>query len=235
MNLLVIIPAFNEEENIPFVSQDIGELKDNAILIDDGSTDRTLEVSRKEGFNTISLPFNTGIGGVMQTGFRYAIMHGYDIAVQFDGDGQHRRDQIERIIKPVVEGRADIVIGSRLHEGDYRFPFLRLLGIKWFSFLLRILTGKKVSDVTSGFRCYGRNAIEVFKDHYPVDYPEVESLLFAIRKGLRIVEVSVKMRERVSGRSSITPFKAIYYMVKVSLGLLIGAMMNIPKREVIWI
>lgn len=229
MKLLIIIPAFNEEDNLPLVAQDLGELIRDSVVINDGSKDKTGDIARNLGFHVINLPFNLGIGGSVQTGLKYALENGYDIAVQFDGDYQHRADQIKNIVEPAEKKDADLVIGSRVLAKEYSFPFLRRLGGRWFSLLLYLLAGVRVSDPTSGFRCYGRKAIECFAENYPEDYPEVESILFGSKKGLKIHEVPALMRARTKGRSSISAFKAIYYMVKVTLGLFIGSIRAFKK------
>jgi len=223
MKLLIIIPAYNEEDSLPLVAQDLRELISNSVVIDDGSKDRTGDIARNLGFSVVSLPFNLGIGGSVQTGLKYALENGYDIAAQFDGDYQHRADQIENIVEPVKKGTADLAIGSRVLAKKYSFPFFRRLGGRWFSLLLYLLAGVRVSDPTSGFRCYGKKAIECFAQNYPEDYPEVESILLGSKTGLKIQEVPALMRIRTRGKSSIGVFKAIYYMIKVTLGLLIGS------------
>ncbi len=219
---LIIIPAFNEEGNLPLVAADLGPWVDSALVIDDGSTDRTAEVAQALGFRVVRLPFNLGIGGAMQTGFRYALRHGYERAVQFDGDHQHRADQLSNILNPVITGEADLAIGSRVLAGGYRFPFLRRLGSVWFSFLLKLLGLLGVTDPTSGFRCYGGKAIKFFVDNYPDDYPEVESTLLAAKKGLKVADVPAEMRCRKLGSSSIDSVNAVYYMIKVTLALIVG-------------
>ncbi len=229
MKLLIIIPAYNEEDSLPFVAADLGDLIKDSVVINDGSRDNTGDIARNLGFRVIDLPFNIGIGGSVQTGLKYASDNDYHVAVQFDGDFQHRADQIENILEPVKRGEADLVIGSRVLAKGYRFPFLRRLGGKWFSFLLYLLSGVRVTDPTSGFRCYGRKAIEYFSKNYPEDYPEVESVLMGSKIGLRIQEVPAFMRARTKGRSSIGAFKAVYYMIKVTLGILIGSLRAFKK------
>jgi len=224
MRFLLIIPAYNEEKNIPKVAEDIGELIKDAVVINDGSTDNTRDVARKSGFAVIDHPYNIGVGGAVQTGLKYASTKGYEIAVQFDGDFQHRADQIENILKPVLADEADLVIGSRVLAGDYRFPFFRRIGSRWFSLLLSLLYGVKITDPTSGFRCYGKKAIEFFSINYPEDYPEVESIIYALKAGLRVVEVPALMRPRTSGRSSIGFFQSFYYMLKVTTGVILSSL-----------
>lgn len=229
MRALIIIPAYNEEENIPKVAEDLKESIHNAVVINDGSTDKTLHVAALFGFKVINHPYNIGVGGAIQTGLKYALLRNYDIAIQFDGDGQHRADQIKNIIEPVIAGEANLVIGSRLLAGGYKFPFLRKIGSRWFSLLLYIFGGVRVTDPTSGFRCYGREAIEFFSRYYPEDYPEVESIIYASRAGLKIKEVPALMRHRVAGRSSIGLFQSIYYMLKVSLGVILSSLRRMGR------
>ncbi len=222
--ILIIIPAYNEQENIAGVIEDIrthfpaGDI----LVVDDGSSDRTASIARGCGANVASLPFNLGIGGAMQTGFQYAERMGYDMALQFDGDGQHLAEEIGSLLEPVAEGRVDIVVGSRFLEANsYRAPFFRRLGILIFSRVLSRILGMRVTDTTSGFRAANDKVIRFFSRSYPEDYPEVESLVLLHRGGLRIAEAPIRMRERRGGRSSITPVRSAYYMVKVLLAVFI--------------
>jgi len=221
---LVIIPAYNEEANLPFVLDDLKDFPGDRLVVDDGSTDATREIARRLGANVVSLPFNLGIGGAVQTGLIYALRNGYDYAIQFDGDGQHRADQIDRIVREVVDGGADLAIGARTLPEGYKCGFSRKIGSLIFCLLIRILTGRRIDDPTAGFRCYGPNAIRLFSLSYPDDYPEVESIITASRNGLAIVETPVLMRPRQSGHSSINRRKSAYYMLKVTLAMLIDAM-----------
>ena len=227
-NILIIIPAYNEEENISVVVEDLmnhlDEIEtDQIVIIDDGSTDGTAEVARSIGATVITLPYNLGIGGAVQTGFLYAAQNDYDIALQFDGDGQHKADQISRLIEPVLTGRVDVAIGSRfLVEKGYRTPFFRNIGIKLFSVINSLIIGQKITDSTSGFRAYNRKAIKFLSKHYPQDYPEPEALVVLKKNGFRLAEVPVAMRKRIRGKSSITFFSAFYYMIKVSLAVFMG-------------
>jgi len=222
--ILIIIPAYNEEECLPGVMQDLRSHAPNAdiLVVDDGSRDRTAEVARQTGVKVASLPYNLGIGGAMQTGFQYARNNGYDIAIQFDGDGQHMAAEIEILLDPLQKGRADIVIGSRfLKRGDYRPSFFRRIGISIFSTVLSAIMGIPVTDTTSGFRAVNSRVIEFFARVYPEDYPEVESLVLLHRAGMTIAEVPVRMRDRTGGRSSITPIRSAYYMIKVLLAVFV--------------
>jgi glycosyltransferase involved in cell wall biosynthesis len=221
---LVIIPAYNEEANLSFVLKDLRGFAGDLLIVNDGSTDATEEVARSLGASFVSHPFNLGIGGSVQTGLKYALRNGYDYAIQFDGDGQHRADQIGKIIAAVEAGKADLVIGARTLPEGYKCGFSRKIGSLIFCLLIRILTGKRIADPTAGFRCYGRNAIRLFSLAYPDDYPEVESIITASRNGLTIVEAPVLMRQRQSGNSSINRRKSAYYMLKVTLAMLVDAM-----------
>ena len=222
--ILIIIPAYNEEECLPGVMQDLRSHAPDAdiLVVDDGSRDRTAKVARQAGVKVASLPYNLGIGGAMQTGFQYARNNGYDIAIQFDGDGQHMAAEIEILLDPLQKGRADIVIGSRfLKRGDYRPSFFRRIGISIFSTVLSAIMGMPVTDTTSGFRAVNSRVIEFFARVYPEDYPEVESLVLLHRAGMTIAEVPVRMRDRTGGRSSITPIRSVYYMIKVLLAVFV--------------
>lgn len=222
MKTLAIVPAFNEEYNLPEV---INDLKTHCpyidiLIVNDGSTDNTSDVARLLGAVVIDLPYNLGIGGAIQTGFLYALNQGYDFAVQFDGDAQHRADELAKILDPVINGEADLAVGSRFRERrTYRQTFMRMAGIRVFAFVLTRITGIKLTDTTSGFRAYGQNAIEAFAGYYPEDYPEVEAIVLLHRLGLRIVEVQVEMKSRRRGISSINATRAVYYMIKVLLAV----------------
>lgn len=230
MKILVIVPAYNEEENIAAVIQDLKSnfpLGDIAV-INDGSTDKTSEIAKQSGGKVIDLPYNLGIGGAMQTGFLYAVREGYDAAVQFDGDGQHSAKEIPKILKPFVEDRGDLIVGSRfLSESGFTSSVQRRLGAKILSFVVSILIRRKVTDTTSGFRVYGKKAMEFFSALYPEDYPEVEAFILAHKKGLRIEEVPAAITARKFGRSSITIPRAVYYMAKVLLAIFVDLMKKI--------
>lgn len=222
--ILIIIPAFNEEASIEGVVSLIREHAPWAdiVVVNDGSTDRTGAIAERLGATVLNHIYNLGIGATMQTGYKYALQRGYDIAVQVDGDGQHPADQIIDIVRPVAEGRADIVVGSRfLGAGEYRPSMARSAGMAFFSRLVSAIIRERVTDTTSGFRAAGRNCIEFFSSRYPDDYPEVEALVLLHKKGFRIMEVPVTMAERAGGRSSITPMKSVYYMAKVFLAILV--------------
>lgn len=220
--LLVIIPAFNEEANVGGVIADVKKNVPQAdiIVIDDGSFDATSLVAERAGARVLTHPFNMGIGATMQTGYKYARFKGYDVAVQVDADGQHPADQIMRLVEPVLSGKADLSVGSRFLEGGgYKASLARSAGMTVFSGVVSAIIKVRITDTTSGFRAAGRKCIEYFSNHYPDDYPEVEALVLLHRKGFSIMEVPVRMRARAGGRSSITPVKSVYYMIKVLLAI----------------
>ncbi|CAM3334822.1 MULTISPECIES: glycosyltransferase family 2 protein [Saccharibacillus] len=223
--VLLIIPAFNESESIGPLLIALREQGLTALVVNDGSTDDTAEVCAAAGADLITLPCNLGIGGAVQTGYKYAYAHGYDIAIQFDGDGQHRAEFVPALIEPLLSGRADLSIGSRYIEKEgFQSTLLRRAGIRYFSGLIRLISGQTVTDPTSGFRAVNRSIMAMFAAQYPTDYPEPESIVHVLRLGGRIVEVPVLMSERVGGRSSIRSLRSVYYMIKVSLAILIDAL-----------
>jgi glycosyltransferase involved in cell wall biosynthesis len=230
MKILVIVPAYNEEESLPGVIRDLREHLPTAdvLVVNDGSRDATALIARKRGVMVLDLPFNLGIGGAMQAGYLYAERNAYDIAVQFDGDGQHLAAEVKKLIEPLAANQADIIVGSRfLTAGRYRAPIFRKLGIGIFSFVLSRILGTIVTDTTSGFRAANRRVIEFFAHTYPDDYPEVEALVLLHKAGLRTAEVPITMRERTGGRSSITPIRSIYYMTKVLMAIFIDLMKKV--------
>jgi len=221
---LIIIPAYNESGNLPVL---VDEIKRKApgydyVIINDGSTDRTTELCEEQGFHVINLPTNLGIGGAVQTGYRYAKRMKYDIAIQLDGDGQHDPGFLDVLIAPLLSGKADFVIGSRFIEREgFQSSKMRRAGISWLGFFIRMVSGVKISDVTSGFRAANKKVIDSFCAYYPYDYPEPETVCLLSKGEYRIEEIAVQMRERNAGRSSIRLFKTAYYMVKVTLAILI--------------
>lgn len=223
MKILAIVPAFNEEKGLKKVAAQFKDIDFVDILvINDCSKDRTSELGRKLGFNVIDLSCNLGIGGAVQTGYKYAWEHNYDIAIQVDGDGQHNPCYIKELIKPIIDGEADLVIGSRyLKKEGFQSSFMRRMGIYYISFLIHLLAKKKITDPTSGFRASNRKVIEQFSVQYPHDYPEPESIAYLLRNNFTIKEVPVIMNERFGGKSSITSFNSAYYMIKVSLAIFI--------------
>lgn len=232
--LLVIVPALNEAAVIATVISDIRAALPGAeiLVIDDGSKDETAAVAGAAGARVLKMPFNVGIGSAVQTGFRVAAEEDFDVAIQVDGDGQHPADQVPLLLTPLAERRANYVIGSRFAApGQYRPSLARRSGILLFSRLVSILARQQVTDTTSGLRAADRQAIRLFAEHYPHDYPEVEAVILAKRNALRIVEVPVAMRQRSSGRSSITPVRSLYYMVKVTLAVLVQFIGRNPTTE----
>ena len=233
--VVAIVPALNEAAVIGRVVEEIraADSRIEVVVIDDASNDDTAAIARAHGATVLQLPFNVGIGGAVQTGFRYALDEGHDLAVRLDGDGQHDAAEIPRLLEPVERGEADLVIGSRFVEGNgsYRPPFARRLGIRVFARLVSLLGGQRVTDTTSGFVALDRIGIELFARDYPHDYPEVEATLVALRSGLRLAQVQVEMRERESGVSSITFVRSLYYIVKVLLALLVSSLRRYPRLE----
>ncbi|MBA2296248.1 MAG: glycosyltransferase family 2 protein [Actinobacteria bacterium] len=225
-SIVAVVPAFDEEAAIGAVVEEIRAVDPliDVVVVDDGSTDGTADVARAAGAAVVRLPFNLGIGAAVQTGFRYALEHGYDVAVRLDGDGQHDATELPKLLIPLGRGEADVVTGSRFRGGDdaYRPPLGRRLGITWFARLVSILSGQKVTDTTSGFQALNRDAIALFARDYPSDYPEVEATVLLLKHRLRLVEVPVRMREREHGSSSITLLRSIYYAIKVTLALLVA-------------
>jgi len=235
MRALAIVPAWNEERDLAGV---IGELRRavpgwDICVVDDGSSDATAAVARRAGAVVLRLPINLGIGGAVQTGYLWARSHGYDVAAQIDGDGQHDPQYLEGAVRPIVDGTADVVIGSRyLGPGGFRSSALRRAGARYLSWFLRLRCRAHVTDPTSGFRVAGPRAIELFAAHYPSDYPEPEAIALATRHGLRVEEVPVVMRERQHGTSSIGPARTLYYLIKVSLALLLLPVERSRKVEI---
>ncbi|MBQ3784212.1 MAG: glycosyltransferase family 2 protein [Lachnospiraceae bacterium] len=225
MKKLVIIPAFNEEGNL---LNTINDIKENApdfdyVIINDCSTDDTLSVCKKNNLNYLNLPINLGIGGAVQTGYRYAYYSGYDYAVQFDGDGQHDAKYLSEMVSYLTETDSDMVIGSRFIEKEgFQSSFLRRIGINYFTFYIKLLTGKKITDPTSGMRMINRKLLKKFTQEYPKDYPEPESVVEILAEGCKVSEIPVIMKERMEGTSSISFRKSIYYMIKVSFAILIA-------------
>lgn len=223
----MIIPAYNEEESILKTVNSVVEYSKTCdfeldyIVINDGSTDSTLSILRENNFNYIDLIQNLGIGGAVQTGYIYANLKKYDIAVQFDGDGQHDINSLENIVSPIIKGDADFVVGSRFVEGTslFKSTFMRRVGIKWLSAVIHLFSGTKIHDVTSGFRAANRKTIKLLAKDYPLDYPEPESIVTLVKNGISVSEAPVNMFERDGGVSSISSWKSIYYMIKVTLAI----------------
>lgn len=228
--VLLIIPAYNEEKNIIKTYEKIIEFNKNnktnydVIVINDGSTDNTEKILSENNIPHIRLVTNLGIGGAVQTGYKYAKENNYDIAIQFDGDGQHDVNYVSKIIEPLLERKADMVIGSRFvdkSESEFQSSILRRIGIKIISVLIKLKTKQRILDTTSGFRAANKKIIKMFSEDYSLEYPEPISNVRVIKKGYKISEVSVNMIERKEGKSSISAWKSIYYMINVILTIIL--------------
>lgn len=225
MKKLVIIPAYNEEGSI---NKTIEDILQNApdfdyIVVNDCSKDATKDICKKMHYNFLNLPINLGIGGAVQTGYLYAYRHGYDAAVQFDGDGQHSAKYLADMAAVLEKENADMVIGSRFIEKEgFQSSGLRRLGIRYFTALIKILTGKVITDPTSGMRMVNRKIMKKFAFDYPKDYPEPESVVTILVEKQKVIEIPVIMNERSEGVSSISSFKSVYYMIKVTIAILIA-------------
>lgn len=228
IRLLVCIPCYNEQDaivtTIKQVEQSIAQMpaiKADLLVVNDGSTDKSLENIRSTSATVLNLPINLGIGGAIQTGFLYAHKKGYDIMIQVDGDGQHDASYIPQVVVPVINKLCDVCIGSRfIQKKGFQSSAIRQVGIRWFSILLRILTGLKILDTTSGFRAFNAQAIELSVKEYPDHYPEPEILIsYALHK-LKVLEVPVVMRQRAYGRSSIGIMDSFFYVFSVTLGII---------------
>ncbi len=235
----IIIPCFNEAENIEEVLADIRQAEPEGweyipVVVNDCSLDKTAKIARKSGAVVLDLPCNLGVGGAVQSGFKYAVRNNLDYAIKFDGDGQHKADMIMKILSPLEDGSADMIIGSRFceeHDG-FKSSASRLVGIKFFETLNSFLTGQRVTDNTSGFRSYNRAALEFAAVHYPAfDYPEPEEVVLMIRNKFRLREVLTPMQPRKGGVSSISPRRAVYFMFKVFFAILMVAVRP-PARKV---
>jgi glycosyltransferase involved in cell wall biosynthesis len=232
MKRIAIVPALNEEGAIGAVIDEIRAFDGSfdIVVIDDGSADRTGEVARARGAHVLRLPFNLGIGGAVQTGFRFAFENGYGLAVRVDGDGQHDPSELPKIVQPVLAGEADICVGSRFAgERSYRSSRSRRAGIHLLAWIVSRIIGQRVTDTTSGFQALNRRGIALFAADYPHDYPEVEATVMVAKHQLRLVEVPVTMRERAAGRSSITAVRSVYYMAKVLLAIFV----NVFRRNAV--
>lgn len=236
--IVAIVPAFNEAGAIGGVVDAIRAANPlfDVVVVDDGSLDGTAAIARSRGAAVVTLPYNVGIGSAVQTGFKYALERGYEVAVRLDGDGQHDPGELQKLLGPIERGEADIVTGSRFVEGsgDYRPPLARRIGIIWFAKLVSLLTRQRVTDTTSGFQALNGKGIALFAGDYPSDYPEVEATLLVYKHRLRLVEVPVTMRERETGQSSITLVRSIYYVFKVTLALFVAMVRKyaVPQEEV---
>jgi glycosyltransferase involved in cell wall biosynthesis len=234
--ILIIVPAYNEAENIRGVILKLHQENKawDVLVINDASTDNTSKIARETGFaRVIDLPYNLGIGGSVQTGFRYARKNNYDFALQFDGDGQHSAEEIHKLLDIITGGEADVAIGSRFrqkHDG-FKSSFSRRMGIRLFEWFSYILIRQRITDHTSGFRAYNREAFNFLADHYPSDYPEPEVIILLGKNGFRIRETFTQMHERKGGVSSIPLAKGPYYMIKVMLAMFMSAIRSKIHRH----
>ncbi len=230
MKILLIIPAYNEESNILYVINSINEYKKknkelnlDYVVINDCSTDNTGKILDENNIIHIDLVHNLGIGGAVQTGYKYSYYKNYDIAIQYDGDGQHDINYLKNIIQPIIDNNADFVIGSRFIDNvsSFKTSFSRRLGINILSFFIKLVCGKKIYDTTSGFRAANKDIIKLFANDYPIEYPEPITSVEVIKRKFRLKEVAVNMKSRVAGKSSIHSWKSVYYMINVCLSILI--------------
>lgn len=224
MKKLIIIPAYNESENIlntvKCIQKDAPDF--DYVVVNDCSTDNTLQILEENHINHIALPVNLGIGGAVQTGYKYALENNYDMAVQVDGDGQHDPKYLAQLAEVLVSNQADMVIGSRFIKNEgFQSSFMRRVGITYFTRLIKLLTGTTITDPTSGFRLCNRKVITLFASDYPRDYPEPESIVALLKRNMKVIETPVIMKARQGGESSINASKSVYYMIKVSLAILI--------------
>jgi glycosyltransferase involved in cell wall biosynthesis len=227
---LVFIPAWNEEGTVSDVITGVRDHLPDAdlLVVDDGSTDGTAETSRVAGALVASLPFNQGLGAALQTGYLYALRQGYDFCAHLDADGQHPPAEVARLLDEVRADRADLVIGSRYSEpgqaesDDYRPTISRRIGTSVFRFFLTLATRQRFTDTTSGMRAANRRVMELFSENYSPDFAEIESLQLAVREGLRVEEVPVRMLERVGGSSFLTPLRSAFFIFKGLIVLLVG-------------
>jgi glycosyltransferase involved in cell wall biosynthesis len=227
LKVLAIIPAFNEEKSIARVIEEISmvglssQLNITALVINDCSTDNTANIISEINCIGLNLPVNLGIGGAVQTGYKYALGNDFDFAVQVDGDGQHPPEYIPDLLNELQTKNLDVIIGSRyLIRDGFQSSFMRRMGILYFKWLNKLLTGLTILDSTSGFRMLNRKALSCLAENYPDEYPEPEAIILYKKFHLKTGEIPVKMRERQGGKSSINAFASVYYMIKVSLAII---------------
>lgn len=233
LKVLIVIPCYNEEDSLPLVLQEIKDLqlpneyKLTALVINDCSKDGTALVAKQFGAELLDLPCNLGIGGAVQTGFKYAVKNNFDLAIQLDGDGQHPANELIKLLNGYENFSADVVIGSRfINREGFQSSLIRRIGIKYFYRLNRLFTGNSIYDSTSGFRLLSKRAILLASNQYPDDYPEPESLVIFAKANFVIKEVSVTMRSRLGGKSSIGSTASLFYTIKVSLAMLFSFIRN---------
>lgn len=231
---LIIVPAYNEADSLAHV---IDKIRTNVpwvdiVVVNDGSRDATPDIARQKEVVLLDMPYNVGIGGAVQTGYKFAAKMGYEVAVQVDGDGQHPASQIEKLVITLIDTKANMVIGSRfVGDSGYDAPISRLVGIRILATVVSLLAQQRITDTTSGFRAVDRQAIKFLAQMYPRDYPEPEAIVLLSQADFKIVEVPVFMRERMGGVSSITFLKGLYYMVKVLLAVVIDVFETLPRKE----
>jgi glycosyltransferase involved in cell wall biosynthesis len=224
---IILIPAFNEERRIAAVISSIKSALPGAdvLVVDDGSRDGTAAAARRSGAIVVSHPFNMGYGAAIQTGYKYARDKGYDYLVQLDADGQHDPTCIPSLLAPVMDGDADIAIGSRFLGSSYQPPLARRAGMALFCRIVSLVTGLSVTDTTSGFQAFNRDVILFFAtDIFPVDYPDADMLIMLHRAGFRMTEVPVRMFENSEGKSMHSGIKPLYYMFKMLLSICVTLM-----------
>jgi glycosyltransferase involved in cell wall biosynthesis len=231
--VLVVVPCHDEEESLGHTLAEIRRLAPgvDTLVVDDGSADRTTEVAHAAGAPVVRHPVNLGVGGALQTGFRYALMHGYDVVVQLDADGQHDPADLEAVLEPVLAGRADVSIGSRyLRPTGYRAPLSRRMGMLLFSAITGAAAGQPIADTTSGYRAYSRDVMDVCQHDLPQDFPDAPLLIALARRGFRLCEVPVTMHERRAGKSFYTLGKSLYYPYKNLLASIMAMLQRSPTR-----
>ena len=229
-SLLIVVPAFNEEASIANVLHETHEALPGVrvLVIDDCSTDATASLARQASAQVLSLPHHLGLGGAVQAGYKLAYELGYEFVIRIDGDGQHDPRDVPLLFRALRDSGCQMVIGSRFLDDDaLHTSFMRKMGVRFFRAILRPILGQPVRDPTSGFVGVNREALQVFSRSFPLEYPEIEALVVLQRRAFRFVEVPVRMRRRLGGRSSITAVKSVYYILHVLLGVLV----NILKFE----
>lgn len=231
-NVIAVIPAYNEEESLPSTLKELSSVRTDIdiIVINDGSTDQTEDVCKSLGCKYITLPTNLGIGGAVQTGLQYAYRNGYDVAFQYDADGQHRPDQVAGLVEPILDGKADMVLGSRfLKNTGYKVSVGRAVMMWLLKVLCSRATGTKITDSTSGFRAYGRKAIGFMIKNCSTDYPEIEAIILLARNGYRYIETPATMGQRTAGQSMFNPLRASYFMIRAFMAIMLSVVAT--KRQ----